>query len=351
MKLAPLAILIFIITSVLLFISKQSVAAADLLDAYVSTPMRRVMAAFGDLFPFSLFEIIILSLPIVAFFIIFRCVRVFKSGKGRVRFIANILAVALLLYSGNSIALGISYNTTSVDEKMGLSVPNITEDTLAEALSELCLDVNALSEQISYNTTSQSPYSLDEVSAILCDGFDLLNEEYGFPTSFDSRAKGVGAFNILSYLRLTGIYTYYTGEANVNTDYPDYDVIFTAAHEMSHQRGILRENEASFVGYLACMSTDDVYVRYAASLSMLDYIGTALWRTNSDRYYEIMETLNSGAVADLRSSYAVTAEYGDTFLADISEFVNDMFLKSNGTDGVVTYGRVVTLYMAYRDIR
>ena len=351
MKLAPLATVIFLITSVMLFLSKRSAATADALDIYISTPMRRAMAAFGDLFPFSLFEIIILSLPIIAFFVIFRCVRVFKSGVGRLRFIANILAVALILYSGNSIALGISYNTTPVDERMGLVEVTITEDTLADAFSELCLEVNALSEQIHHGTTSSSPYTLDEVSVILCDGFDVVNEKYGFPSSFDSRAKGVGALNILSYLRLTGIYTYYTGEANVNTDYPDYDVIFTAAHEMSHQRGVLRENEASFVGYLACMSTDDVYVRYSASLSMLDYIGTALWRTNPDRYYEIIEGLSSVAVADLRSSYAVTAEYGDTFLADISRFVNDMFLKSNGTDGVVTYGRVVTLYMEYRAIR
>lgn len=351
-KLVPFAIIIFIVTSVMLALSRTSENVANMLDERVSAPFRRLMASFGDLFGFSLFEIIVLLLPAVAVFVIWRCVVLFSRGEGGVRFVANILSIALLLYSGNTLALGISYNTTAVETRLALPDTQITEQSLKDAFSELCLEVNALSEQITYeNGESKSGYTLDEISEKLCDGFEILADTYGFPDSFDSRAKGVDAFNIMSYLRLSGIYTYYTGEANVNLDYPDFDIVFTAAHELSHQRGVLRENEASFVGYLACHSSTDPYIRYSAALSMLDYIGTALWRTNPDAYYEILNTLDSRALDDLRASYAVTAKYGDTFLADISNFVNDLFLKSNGTDGVVTYGRVVTLYMSYREIR
>lgn len=349
-KLAPLAIIIFVISGIMLFLSRYSTDIANTLDERVSAPFRRAMAAFGDLFDFSLFELLILSLPLIAALIIWRSIVVFKRGEGGVRFVANILAIALILYSGNTLALGISYNTTSIDERMSLPDTEITEESLKEAFSQLCIEVNALSEGIDYDGgESKSGYTLDEISEKLCLGFDALNSKYGFPYSFASRAKSARALHVLSYLRLSGIYTYYTGEANVNTDYPDYEVAFTAAHEMSHQRGVLRENEASFVGYLACNASSDEYLRYSAALSMLGYVGTALWRTNADAYYEILRTLDSRALSDLNAAYAVTDKYGDTFLADISNFVNDIFLKSNGTDGVITYSRVVTLYMSYRE--
>jgi hypothetical protein len=84
---------------------------------------------------------------------------------------------------------------------------------------------------------------------------------------------------------------------------------------------------------------------------MISYVGTALWQTNPEAYYEILSELCDGAMADLRASRAVSAKYGDTIFSDISSKVNDLFLKSNGTAGVVTYGRVVTLYMAYRETK
>ena len=126
-----------------------------------------------------------------------------------------------------------------------------------------------------------------------------------------------------------------------------YDMTFTAAHELAHQRGISRENEASFVAYLVNSRSDDPYLRYSAALSMYEYIGNALYRTNKQLYTEINSELSPLAKGDISASYEVSKKYGDTFINDISTFINDLFLKSNGTAGVVTYGRVVTLTVAY----
>jgi hypothetical protein len=80
---------------------------------------------------------------------------------------------------------------------------------------------------------------------------------------------------------------------------------------------------------------------------MYQYIASALYRTNPDRYFEIARGLAEVPRADINASNAVIEKYGDTFIADISEFINDLFLKSNGTAGVVTYGEVVKLAISY----
>ncbi|MBQ8321767.1 MAG: DUF3810 domain-containing protein [Clostridia bacterium] len=341
----------FIVTGislVLLMIAKSSVCAADFLNSTVSYGYRRVMAAFGELFPFSLFELLLALLPIIIIVVVILAVRAFKRGGG-LRFVINFVSVLLLLYSGNVIALGIGYNTTTVDKRIGFEICEVNKDNLAEVMTALRDEVNALCPLIEYdeNGISKPDYTLRESGEIICDAYKEISEKYGFLGDFSSTPKGVGLLNIMSYLSLGGIYTYYTGEANVNIDYPMYDVVFTAGHELSHQRGVMRENEANFMAYFVLSSSPDTYLCYSAALNMYSYISSALYRTDPDLYYSIARGLDARALSDLRASSAISREYGDTILSDISNFVNDLFLKSHGTDGVVTYGRVVTLTVSY----
>ena len=347
---SPFAIFSFIITALsllLLTISKSSYAAADFINSTVSHVYRWVMAAFGDLFPFSLFEVILALIPAIAIAVIFFAWRAFKNGRG-VRFILNLVSAILLIYSTNVIALGIGYNTTTVDKRIGFDICEVNKENLAEALTSLRDEVNGLCSLVDFSGgTSRPDYDLKGAGELICDEYKNISEQYGFLGDFHSVPKGVDLLNIMSYLSLGGIYTYYTGEANVNTDYPMYDVVFTAAHELSHQRGIMRENEANFMAYFVLSHSNDVYLRYSAALNMYSYIASALYRTDSELYFSIARGLDERALSDIRASNAVSAKYGDTFLSDISNFVNDLFLKSHGTDGVVTYGRVVTLYISY----
>ena len=40
-------------------------------------------------------------------------------------------------------------------------------------------------------------------------------------------------------------------------------------------------------------------------------------------------------------------KYSNTIIGDISNAVNDAYLKGSGTEGVVSYGRVVELAVSY----
>ena len=343
-----LALPLFILTEGALAIAKKNSVFADLINNGVSQSVRRFMATLTSSVSFSIFEMLVTLIPLLAALITIVAIRRFKSGEGRVRFISFLLSVVLILLSGNTLCLGFGYRGMSLRERLSLEPEEVTEDRLADTLILLRDKVNALSDEIGHNADGISVgHSLDDTSALLCDSFDSLSAEYGIFENFDSRVKPVKNGWAMSMLGITGIYTYYTGESNVNTAFPMSELTFVAAHELSHQRGIMRENEANFMAFLATVNSEDTYLQYSGYLSMYQYIASALYRTNPDRYFEIARDLAEGPRADINASNAVIKKYGDTFIADISELINDLFLKSNGTAGVVTYGEVVKLAIAY----
>lgn len=350
---ARLSFVAFIFALLLLFAADSSYAAADYINSGICREFRSIMAGFGEIFPFSLFELFVFCLPAIIFLVIYTGIKRFAYGHSRLRFLINLVAFVLLIYSGHTLALGIGYKTTPLADKMQLPDTEVTVDRLSEVMISLRDEVNSLADSVPRDSQGvfEPEYSFTQVSESILSSYSALEEEYGLTRNFKSTAKGVRAGKLMSYLGITGIYTYITGEANVNTAYPAYDRIFTAAHEMSHQRGILRENEANFMAYLLTSTSDDDNLRYSAALSMYGYISSALYRTDSDAYFAISEGLSGLAIKDIRTSNAITKKYADTVIADISEWANDLYLESNGTDGVVSYSQVVELTLAYFEMK
>jgi hypothetical protein len=174
-----------------------------------------------------------------------------------------------------------------------------------------------------------------------------MNGEYSLLTNYHSRVKPVYFSTVMSDLGISGIYSFFTGEANVNVEYPDYCLPFTSAHELAHQRGICRENEANFVAFLVCISSDDDYIRYSGYLGMYEYLASALYRTDTDLYNEALKSVPKAAIYDMIASSKVYEQHKDSPLGRINERLNDAYLKANGTEGVVSYGYVVRLAVGY----
>lgn len=338
---------IFLLCLILHFATELSTPFADFMNGTVCAYFRGFMGWLFDFIPFSVFELLIVSIPVLLFLMILFAIKAFKSQNG-VRFILTVLSVVLIIGSEYILALSISYNTTPTYKRMGIEIVEVTEEELAKTLVILRDRVNELSCEVEYaDGKSSMGYTTRELGDKICEAFAELNEGAPILNEFSTRPKNIFFGNAMSYLSLLGIYTFYTGEANVNSLYPDYDRAFCSAHEMSHQRGVLREDEANFIAYAALSASDDAYLRYSAALSMLEYIGSALYRTNKDAYYEIMAELDERARLDIKASSDITREYSDTILSDISNFMNDLFLRSNGTPGVVSYGMVVRIAVSY----
>jgi len=179
-------------------------------------------------------------------------------------------------------------------------------------------------------------------------GFEAAARRYPALAGRCLRPKPVVLSEAMSWLGISGIYSPFTGEANVNVKVPDPELPFAAAHETAHQRGFAREDEANFAGYLACRFHPDPVFQYAGLLAASVHASNALHAVDRATARNV-EALRSAAVQrDLRALREWAARYEGP-AARAAERVNDAYLKSQGApDGVRSYGRMVDLLLAER---
>jgi len=158
-------------------------------------------------------------------------------------------------------------------------------------------------------------------------------------------AKPVTFSVILSAQQLAGVYSPFTVEANYNRDMVSYNLPHTICHELSHLSGFMREDEANFIGYLACIGSEDEDFRYSGYLMGWIYAGNALAKQDYEKYVELYRKLPEQARADLEENSWFWARY-EGKVAEASTKMNDTYLKVNGqSEGVKTYGKVVDLML------
>ena len=120
---------------------------------------------------------------------------------------------------------------------------------------------------------------------------------------------------------------------------------------MAHQRGFAREDEANFIAYLVCKSSDYSEFQYSGYLLAAIYSMNALYEYDPDSYKELSAKYSDGVRRDLRYD----ADFWKQFAGPaekLQEKVNDTYLKSNKqSDGIHSYGRMVDLLLAeYKQI-
>ncbi|MGM9680480.1 MAG: DUF3810 domain-containing protein, partial [Eubacteriales bacterium] len=182
----------------------------------------------------------------------------------------------------------------------------------------------------------------------LNDAYAKTAKKYDFVSPLRSHIKYVVMSEPMSYTHITGVYTFFTGESNLNVNFPDYTLPYTAAHEFAHQRGIAREDEANFVAFLASMESEDPYILYSAYVNMLEYVMNALYSADKNLYMDLYRRFDSRLVGEFNAYSQFYEKYRENKVADVSSAVNNSYLQSQGVEvGSRSYGLVVDLTVAY----
>ena len=328
-----------------------SPAFAEWYGGTVAHALRVFLATLTSWIPFSLAELLLYLTPFLLVFVARHAWRYHcETWRTTFRYLICLLAVCSLFFSTFAFSFGTGYHTRGLAERMGVTEREVDAAALRNTAESLVFELNALAHHIQYGEDgfSKMPYTLAEMSDRLLAAYGTVSAEYPFIRTMKSRVKPVAASRPMSYTHITGIYTYFTGEANLNTYFPDYTLPFTAAHELAHQRGVARENEASFVAFLACVASDDPYIRYAGYLNLYEYVAGALYYADKDAHFELLKNLHPAVLGELRAYDAFFEEFAGAPVANLSDAVNDTFLKLNGNEaGTASYGLVVELAVAY----
>lgn len=333
-------------------ISVNSVAFSDWFNGGISAGFRYMLSLITDWLPFSLGETMVLCLPIIVIVLTVRAIILSRGTPYKaVRYLAGLLAVVTLFYSLFVLTFSTAYRGTSLDVKLGLERSKVTAEELKSTAEVLLEKANGYAEgDITYlrDGSSDMVYSFDELNDKLNDAYVASCDKYPFIQRMKSNVKEVALSELMSYTHITGVYTYFTGEANINYVFPDYTIPFTMAHEMAHQRGIAREDEANFVAFLVCLESDDPYILYSAYLNMYEYVANALYRADKELYSEVVSEKSAHISAEQAAFNDFFDKYRDSVASNVASSVNDAYLKDQGqTAGSKSYGLVVDLAVSY----
>ncbi len=339
------AAVLFAAAFALLYAARKVSGFADMYTNTVYPVIVGTVGRFFGFFPFSVVEIGLYSLVILAVVIAVRML-IKRELLKLVSIYAFIVGLLLFLYSAGC---GInyyrepfsSYYMEYLREARGDDlILTAGDNDLEDMLEWLTGMVNEAREE--FDASSGNYENLAEK------GVAAMNKAAGiYPelAGYYPRPKPVLISEILSLGQYTGVYSPFTVEANYNRAMVSYNMPHTICHELSHLRGFMREDEANFIGYLACTGSDDADMRYSGYLLGWIYAGNQLAKSDPERYEILRGELYGSVRKDLEENNA----YWDRFEgkpAETAEKMNDTYLKANGqSEGVKTYGRVVDLML------
>ena len=299
---------------------------------------------------FSIAELILICLAIIITYVIIHAtfVLLMKKTINATGYILRILSSISVLYFGFVLLWGLNYYRLPFADLAHLQVRPSSVPELAGVCAKIIDRANALREQVIecedgvMRARESKSYLFGHAAA----GYQEAAKKIPALGGSYGRPKGVILSKVLSYLGISGVYFPFTGEANVNTLLPDALLPSTICHELAHQRGFAREDEAEYIAYVTCNSNANPEYRYSGTLLALLRAMGMLGAYDSGRYERLREKYSAGVQRDLRDISSFWDEYAGAF-STLTRNINDIYLKSNRQkEGVYSYDRMVDLLIA-----
>ena len=311
-------------------------------------------AALTAAFPFSVAEAAVLLLAPALPWWAWRTVRSRRaSGGGRMEVAAKVLRTTA--FAGAAVLLfdlmwALNYHRQPVAVLLSYEVSPVSAEELAALTSGLIEESARLREGLLEDADGvlrlgdgRSGALGRAARAFRSDGLGALPVP-----RMPARPKTFLASTAMAYLGISGLYVPFTAEPTVNATLPDWEIPFTAAHELAHQHGFAREDDANYVGYRACRAHPDRDFRYSGTFRAALYALSALSGADRPASARVRSALPPPLQRDLRALAAWAARYEGP-LAAAQERVNHAYLKTQGQpEGVRSYGRMVDLLVAER---
>lgn len=323
----------------------------EFIEKYYSNSLNRWTRQFQgfltNLFSFSVAEIVCFFLiAVLLIFIILLFVKI-KTG-GLLNQLINILTYLSMLYVLFMFLWGFNYDRLSFSKITNLKIEMSTENQLKNLCEELIDSANTIRERVnvSPNGTMVENGGYKDVFIRAEKGYEKTSLTLTQLGGRYSKPKPILLSQPMCYTGITGIYIPYTGEANVNVHVLDFMLPSTTAHEMAHQRGFAREDEANYIAYITCLSNPDADFKYSGVMLALINSMHALAGKNMQEYKSLQKLYSKGVKNDLDANNDFWLKYSGK-VQSISNKVNNSYLKSNGQiDGTESYGRMVDLLLA-----
>jgi hypothetical protein len=275
-------------------------------------------------------------------------VKIFKRRTGKKYWLNALwktLFACLLIYIIFNLFWGLNYNRKGIAFQLNLDVKRYEKRDLEEVMQQIVYRLNTLdSDAVINRPPLQSNKMLfaaaDSAYAAVATAIPKLAYDY---KSVKSSLFGT----IGNYLGYTGYYNPFSGEAQVNTTVPLFIRPFTTCHEIGHQLGYAKENEANFVGYLSARYSSNPAFRYSVYFDLYSYSFFYLYILDSAQAMKFNRELKPA----IKKDYRALQEFIYSFRNPAEKVIDKLYgqyLKANQQPaGRFTYNEVIAWLVAY----
>jgi hypothetical protein len=297
--------------------------------------------SIGDIFYAGAFLYLIFSL--VRFFT--RAFRRTLHRKFLVLSLKMTVAIMLWIYITFNVLWGLNYDRMPIARQMQLDEKVYSKEDLQQLVGLLVdrmnhIDSLARSERKSLDRN-------DSLFLLAADAYRFYGPENKIFRYPNPSVKSSFYGHLANYMGFSGYYNPFSGEAQVNTTIPRFVQPFTTCHEIGHQMGYAKEEEANFCGFLTTKSSSNPAFRYSVYVDLYLYAASALYGLDSTAYIPYRAALKPDVRQDLRDLKAFYDKYQNP-LEPLIHLIYGRYLKANRQpQGINSYDEVVGLAIAY----
>lgn len=282
----------------------------------------------------------------IIFFLGFKFIKIsidlFKKKIDFKYFCLKLFSTLSILYGFYMLTWGLAYFRKPIAEINHLNIENVDFEEIKSLGEKLIILTNEKRSKIS-DAEARSE-NIKQYFVLAKNGYDNISGN--IPELIYKKPSIKIGFNktILSYLSTSGIYSFPSGEANINAINTAFEAPFTICHEMAHQLGFASEEEANYISFLACTNNPKTIFQYSAYAEALNYTLSNIYRQDSTLYLQMRSKIDTSVLNDFAFAKAKWKKYQIPIIRSVSSTFYDLFLKSNNQDkGIKSYGLVVEL--------
>lgn len=252
------------------------------------------------------------------------------------------LSTLCWIYVIFQLSWGLNYSRPTADRRLGIQA-SPSDTAYLHALTDRLLERTNAYAAVRHLA---DPPPFDRLVSAAERGYAVLSVNGYWPAPGSVSLKKSLFGGIGNYIGYSGYFNPFTGEAQLNHAVPSVLHPFVIAHEMGHQLGFAREQEANLTGFMAARASEDSLMCYSAYFDMFLYANAALYRSDSVVARQNLKQLVPAARKDLEALRSFRERYR-TWIEDLTDWWYNHYLKMNGQEeGARSYGLVVQTLLA-----
>lgn len=350
---------VILLMALLNVISRLSRGFSDFYVTKIFPLVSSALSFISGLFPFSVGEMMIIALILLIVLgipasVILLIVR--RDKRRKIAGIAVLSALWILAYICTTETLNcfIMYQCTPFSERY-LSHKEHTREELVGVYRILVEKSNELAQEVPRDEDGRF-YLTCDVDKEAREAMKKAAEDYPQLRGYYPKAKKIQFSYFMSQSGLAGIYFPFSMESNYNGDMVRTNLPDTICHEYAHLKGIMQEDEANFIGFIATIGSDNAEFRYSGYLSALEYVHNQIYEREISEGYGVTDDISDEVRADwfrfLPDDYWEKNKKKEIISTDtvstVSETAMDTNIKVNGREeGTESYSYVVNLLLDY----